>query len=131
MGISGVDLGNCTEIIKEYYDISSKENLIILNIESKNFKSKKNITEINNDNQINSNSFNLGKDTKINLFDYSGRKLNLSVCKEDITVMKYIGDVEKLNMESAKDFSTQGIDVLMQKIIFLMIYVIHFQIKMV
>ena len=25
--------------------------------------------------------------------------------------MKYIGDVEKLNMESAKDFSTQGIDV--------------------
>ena len=49
-GISAIDLGNCTEIIKEYYNISKNENLMILNIETKNI--------INNKND---NSFNLGK----------------------------------------------------------------------
>ena len=48
-GISAVDLGNCTEIIKEYYNISKNENLIVLNIETKN---------ISNNNE---NSFNLEK----------------------------------------------------------------------
>ena len=61
----------------------------------------------NNDNDC----FNLGKNTHIEVYDYSGRKLNLSTCKEDITVMKYIGDVTELNIESAKSLSTQGIDV--------------------
>ena len=34
-GISAFDLGNCTEIIKEYYNISKYESLIILNVETK------------------------------------------------------------------------------------------------
>ena len=107
-GISAIDLGNCTQVIKEYYNISSEENLIILNIESKNDKTKKKETENNNNKD---NSFNLGKNMQIEVFDNSGRKLNLSVCKQDIKIMKYIGGVEELNIESAKSLSLQGIDV--------------------
>ena len=99
-GISAIDLGNCTEIIKEYYNISKYESLIILNIETKN--------ENNNNNDT---SFNLGKKTQIEIYDMSGNKLDLSVCKEDIKVMKYIGDVKELNIDSAKSLSEQGIDV--------------------
>ena len=99
-GISAIDLGNCTEVIKEHYNISRQENLIIFNIETK--------SEINNNND----TFNLGKNTQLDIYDISGRKLNLSVCKEGIKVMKYIGDATKeLNIESAKSLSKQGIDV--------------------
>ena len=103
-GISAFDLGNCTNVLKEYYNISQEENLIILNMETKNDESQKN----NNDDK----SFNLGKITQLEIYDYSGRKLNLSVCKEDIKIMKYIGNVEgKLDMDSAESLSNQGIDV--------------------
>ena len=102
-GISAVNLGNCTEVIKEYYNISKNEKLIILNIESKN--------QINDSNNNNDNSFNLGKNTQIEIYDLSGRKLNLSVCKEEIKIMKYIGDVEKLDILSAKNLASQGVDV--------------------
>ena len=71
-------------------------------MESKNNKSEKN---------ENDKSFDLGKTNQIELYDYSRNKLNLSICKEDIKIMKYIGDVEELNIESAKDLSEQGIDV--------------------
>ena len=106
-GISAVDLGNCTNVIKEYYNISQEENLIILNMETKNDESQKNENNNNDD-----KSFNLGKNTQLEIYDYSGRKLNLSVCKESIKVMKYIGDAEdQLDMNSAKSLSSQGIDV--------------------
>ena len=101
-GISAVDLGNCTKIIKDYYNISKDANLIILNMES-----KKNQNKTNSD----SNSFNLGKNNQIEVYDYSGRKLDLTVCKEDIKIMKYIGDIDELNIQSAKSLSLQGIDV--------------------
>ena len=100
-GISAIDLGNCTEVLKEHYNITKEEKLIILNMEVKEEENK------NNDNDC----FNLGKNTHIEVYDYSGRKLNLSICKEDITVMKYIGDLTELNIESAKSLSSQGIDV--------------------
>ena len=99
-GISAIDLGNCTEIIKEYYNISKNENLMILNIETKN------ISNSNNDNY-----FNLGKNTQLEIYDVSGRELDLSVCKDDIKVMKYIGDVKELKIQSAISLSEQGIDV--------------------
>ena len=106
-GISSVDLGNCTNVIKEYYNISQEENIIVLNMETKNNKSKMNESIINED-----KSFDLGKNTQLEIFDFSGRKLNISVCKEDIKIMKYFGDVEKqLNMDSAKSLSKQGVDV--------------------
>ena len=46
------------------------------------------------------------------IYDNSGNKLNLSVCREDIKVMKYIGDVDRqLDINSAESLSNQGIDV--------------------
>ena len=104
-GVSAIDLGNCTQDIKNYYNISNDENLIVLNMESKNDKTN------NNEKESRDNSFNLGKNIQLEVFDSSGRKLDLSVCKEEIKVMKYIGDVEELNIQSAKDLSSQGIDI--------------------
>ena len=103
-GISAIDLGNCTQDIKEYYNLSNNESFIILNLESKKEKSlKKNSSE---------NVYNLDKNTEIEIYDFSGRKLNLSVCKNDIKIMKYIGDLEEeLNIQTAKNLASQGIDV--------------------
>ena len=105
-GISAVDLGDCTEAIKDYYNISKEESLIILNMESKKNESKENEEKKDDD-----NSFDLGKNVQIEVFDMSGRNLDLSVCKKDIKVMKYIGDVKELDIESAKGLADQGIDV--------------------
>jgi len=101
-GISAFDLGNCTDIIKEAYNISNEENLIILSLETKNDE---------NNNEENNKSFKLEKNIKLEIYDYSGRKLNLSVCKEDIKIMKYIGDIKELDMNTAKTFSDKGIDI--------------------
>ena len=101
-GISAIDLGNCTEVLKEHYNISKEENLIILNQETKNI----NISENNKDNSIN-----LGKTTLIEIYDLSGRKLDISLCKGGIKVLKYIGDVEQININSAKNFADSGIDI--------------------
>ena len=105
-GIPSFDLGNCTNIIKEYYNISYEENLIILNIELKNDENQKNESNNNND-----KSFVLGKKTQLEIYDYTGRKLDLSVCKEDIKILKYIGDIEQLDLDIAEIFYNQGIDV--------------------
>ena len=90
LGISAIDLGNCTETIKDYYNISENDSLIILNMESKKNKSEKN---------ENDDSFNLGKNIQVEIYDSLGNKLDLSVCKENIKIMKYIGDVEELDIE--------------------------------
>ena len=74
-----------------------------MNMEMKNDK--------NEDNNNDDNSFILRKNTQLEVYDYSGRKLNLSICNENIKIMKYIGDVENLNIQSAKAFSEQGIDI--------------------
>ena len=103
-GISAVDLGNCTNVIKDYYNISKEDPLIILNMESKNEKIQKN-ESISDD-----KSFNLAKTTQLEVYDYSGRRLNLSVCQENIKVLKYIGDVKELDIDSAKGLSELGID---------------------
>ena len=100
-GISAIDLGECTQIIKGHYNISENESLIILNMESKNIEN--NYEEKNDDN--------LGKNVQIEIYDKSGRKLNLSVCDKDITVMKFIGDIGELDIQSAMDLASQGIDV--------------------
>ena len=104
-GISTVDLGNCSQVIKAHYNISDGEHFIVLNIELKRNETK--------NNERNSNgAFNLGKNVQIEIYDSSGRKLDLSVCKEDIKIMKYIGDVtEELNIDSAKSYADSGVDV--------------------
>ena len=48
-GISAIDLGGCTQIIKGYYNIFENESLIILNMESKNIE--------NNDEEKNDDKF--------------------------------------------------------------------------
>ena len=96
-GISAIDLGNCSNTIKDHYKI---DDFIVVNMETKN-----------NETEANDNSLNIGKNTQIELYDYSGRKLNLSICNEDIKIMKYIGDVEELNIQSAINLADQGIDV--------------------
>ena len=101
-GISAFDLGNCTNELKEFYNISREENLIILNIETKND---------NNQNEEDNKSFKLGKNTNLEIYDYSGQKLNLSLCKDNIKIIKYIGDIKELDLDSAKTFSEKGIDV--------------------
>ena len=64
-GISAVDLGDCTQIIKQYYNISDNESFIILNIESKNLENK--TRKINTD----YNSFYLGKNNQIEIHQNS------------------------------------------------------------
>ena len=103
-GISAVDLGNCTEEIKEHHNIPKDEDLIILNMESKRNESKK-------DEQNGNNAVDVGKINQIEIFDKSGRKLNLSICKEDIRIMKYLGDIEEIDLQSASDLANRGIDV--------------------
>ena len=104
-GISAIDLGNCTEQIKEYYNISKNESLIILNMESKR-------NESNTNSGNNNNAFDIGKSSQIEIYDNSGRKLELSVCKEDIKILKYIGDLkEELNIDKAINLAKSGIDV--------------------
>ena len=105
-GISPVDLGDCPEDIKEFYNISKEENLIILNQEKKNNNKKKKSSGNNNDNSINLGTFN-----QLEIYDFSGRKLNLSVCAKSITLLKYIGDVEEININSAKNYAEKGIDI--------------------
>ena len=102
-GISAFDLGNCTNVLKEYYKIPYEENLIILNMEISN---EKNESVIDND-----KSFNLGKKTNLEIYDNLGQKLNLSICKEDIKIFKYIGDINKFDINLAKVLSENGIDI--------------------
>ena len=105
-GISPVDLGDCSKSIKDYYNISKEENFIILNQEKKYNNIKNKSLENNKDNSIS-----LGKYSQIEIYDFSGRKLDLSVCKEEIKLLKYIGDVEEININSAKNFDENGIDI--------------------
>ena len=87
--------------------MSDNESFIILNIESKNLENK--TRKIN----TNDNSFFLWKNNQIEIFDNSGKKLNLSVCDKNIKLMKYIGDIDKvdLDIQTAKILSNKGIDV--------------------
>ena len=75
-------------------------------------ESKRNESKKGEEKNDNSNSFDLGKNVQIEVYDMSGRKLDLSVCKEEIKIMKYLGDVaEELNIDSAKSLAESGIDV--------------------
>jgi len=97
-GVSAIDLGNCTIELKDYYRIPTEEELIVINKES----------------NANYNSSYLGKHNKIDVYDFSLRQLNLSVCNEEVTVVKPIGDIVeelKLDVETAKEYQELGIDI--------------------
>ena len=103
-GISAIDLGDCLSEIKVHYSIPNEDKLIILEMESKEIKE----AEIKNNKD---DSVNLGKSLTLEVCDISGQKLDLSVCNSEIKVMKYIGDAEGIDIQTAMDFAEQGIDV--------------------
>ena len=53
----------------------------------------------------------IGKNTYIEIYNNSDAKLDLSICKNEIKIMKYRGNIEKLDLETAQIFSNNGIDV--------------------
>ena len=90
--ISGIDLGDCIDVLKDIYNISKDEDLIVLVAETK---------EINKNNDEDNKLINLGKNVKIAITDIRGNILNMSYYNNDIKVLKYIGDEEKINMNNA------------------------------
>ena len=103
-----IELGNCERIIKEYYNISEEEPLFIV---------KKDII-VNNQIDGSSNngdkSFNSAKKFEYEIYakvNSSLKKLNLSVCKEEVTLNINISEFENIDFNFAKDFAAQGIDV--------------------
>ena len=101
-GFSAIDLGKCEKIIKDHYNISEEEGLIIINKQSKN---------INNNSTIEDNSFNLGINNEIEIYDYLGRKLELSVCEEDIKILMNLENVKEIDIQTSEEYAKQGIDV--------------------
>ena len=104
-GISGLDFGDCIETLKAKYNIPADEDLIVIEIESKEDKEK------NKNYDRTTDSIDLGKDVKVSICDKNGNILDLSFCANDITVMKYVGDVEDIDINTAMDYAEQGIDV--------------------
>ena len=92
--------------MKEHYNISENENLILLLMELENKKNQKK-DEINN----NEKSFNLDIHILINIFDLSGRKLDLSICEENINIGHNLDGYQEVDIKSAKNYAKRGIDV--------------------
>ena len=57
------------------------------------------------------NSLNIGKKTLFNIFDSSGRKLDISLCEENIKLTHNISDIIEIDLINAESFSKQNIDV--------------------
>ena len=105
LGISGLDLGDCIEILKDKYNISDNEDLIVIEIETQEDKEK------NKDLDRSKDCIDLGKNVKVSICDMDGNILNMSYCNNAITVMKYVGDVEDIDINTAMGYSEKGIDV--------------------
>ena len=94
---SSINIEICPQLIFQY-NISDNDSLIIL------------ITQIKN-NESNNNEKNLGIKILLNIFDLSGRKLDLSICGENIKIIHDLDGFQVINITSAKNFANQGIDV--------------------
>ena len=104
-GISGLDLGECIQTLKTKYNIPENEDLIVIEIETKEDKEKnKNLDRAKD-------CIDLGKNVKVSICDYAGNILDMSLCDNDITVMKYVGDVDDIDINTAMEYAEQGIDV--------------------
>ena len=104
-GISGLDFGDCIEVLKEKYNIPPNEDLIVIEIETKEDKNN------NKDLNYEKDCIDLGKNVKVSICDIAGNVLDMSLCENDITVMKIVSDVENIDINTAMDFAEQGIDV--------------------
>lgn len=104
-GISGLDLGDCVEILKKAYNIPQEQDLIVVEIESKEDKEKnKNLNK-------KSDCVDIGKEVQVGIYDLSGKKLDMSLCNQEIIVMKGISDLEDIDLGEAMKLAEQGIDV--------------------
>ena len=104
-GISGLDFGDCIDTIKKANNIPEDEDLIVIEIETKEDKEKNKNLDYNKD------SIDLGKNVKVTICDKNGNILDMSVCDNEITVMKFVGDVEEIDVNTAMGYAEQGIDV--------------------
>ena len=104
-GISGLDLGDCIEILKAHYQIPENEDLIVIEIETMEDKEK------NKGLNYKIDCIDLGKNVKLSICDMHGNILDMSFCNNDITVMKYVGDVDEIDINTAMEYADQGIDV--------------------
>ena len=104
-GISGLYLDDCIKILKEVYNISENEDLIVIEIETREDKEKNKNLDKKKD------CIDLGKNVKLSISDFNGNILDLSFCKSPITIIKYVGDKEDIDVNTAKEFAMQGIDV--------------------
>ena len=97
---STIDIQICPQL-KAQYNISDNESLIIL------------ITQIKNNeiNTIEKKYFNLGIKILLNIFDLSGRKLDFSICEENIKMMHHLEGYQDIDLKSAKKYAIKGIDV--------------------
>ena len=98
IGISGLDLGDCIEVLKAEYNIPESEDLIVVEKEIKKYMNNK-------------GSIELGKDVKIDIADNRGNILDMSHCENDIVIMKYFGDLNTIKIDQAKEYAEKGIDV--------------------
>ena len=89
-GISGLDLDNCVTELKAYYNLNDDQNLIVIKSKSKESENEAVTLEI---------------------YDNTGRKLDIAKCKSKIKVTKNLELVEGIDIQTAKEFSEQGIDV--------------------
>ena len=85
---SSINIEICPQLIFQY-NISDNDSLIIL------------ITQIKN-NESNNNEKNLGIKILLNIFDLSGRKLDLSICGENIKIIHDLDGFQVINITSAK-----------------------------
>ena len=104
-GISGLDFGDCIQTLKNKYNIPENEDLIVIEIETKEDQ------ETNKDLNYEKDCVDLGKNVKVSICDKFGNILDMSYCNNEITVMKYVGDVDNIDLNTAMDYAEQGIDV--------------------
>ena len=103
----------CEQILRKYYNMSEEEIITILQV------------EINRANeQILTNQI------EYEFYDEEKKKLDLSLCKDvPIKVHYEIKDSSLINTTMVNYYSELGIDIFNSKDFFLMIYAIHFQMK--
>lgn len=104
-GISGLDLGNCIEVLENQYNTPEDNDLIIVEIETKEDKEKNKYLDKSKD------TIDLGKNVQVSILDRTGRRLDMSYCDEEIKVMKIVSDLEDIDFDSAMDYADQNIDV--------------------
>ena len=110
-GISAINFRDKGLKIKRHYDIPDDEEIIVLSMQKNNQTETEEKTDIKLNFQSKIGAV-IGKDIEIEVYDLSGRKLDITDCEEEIEVAKYIGDEEeKIDIESAQSFAEMGIDV--------------------